>query len=188
MGSDLARRDIPFLALATLVGVPVAAQTAVGATTDVLANAAGEISHSNAAIHQEVDFTANPARLYRALLTTEEFDKIVQLSAAMNSGMKAKLGSVPTMIDPRPVGAFVLFGGYITGRTLDLVPDYRIVQAWRAGSWNAGDHSIVRFELVARRAGTRLIFDHVGFPNDAAAELAHGWHVNYWEPLAKVLA
>jgi len=30
--------------------------------------------------------------------------------------------------------------------------------------------------------------DHVGFPNGDGADLAQGWHENYWEPLAKYLA
>jgi hypothetical protein len=37
-------------------------------------------------------------------------------------------------------------------------------------------------------SGTKLIFDHTGFPNAAAAHLAQGWHINYWEPMTKVFA
>jgi hypothetical protein len=41
--------------------------------------------------------------------------------------------------------------------------------------------------LSERQGATSLAFDHIGFPDDAAAHLADGWHVNYWEPMAKVL-
>jgi activator of HSP90 ATPase len=147
----------------------------------------GEISHSAAAIHQEVTFAASVSRLYRALTVTEEFDRVTRMSAAMNSDMKKALGSVPTAIDAREGDAFSLFGGYVTGRFLELVPDARIVQAWRAGSWDPGNFSIATFALSTQGSGTKLVFDHTGFPSDAAEHLAQGWHINYWEPLAKVL-
>ena len=85
-------------------------------------------------------------------------------------------------------GAFSLFGGYVTGRQLELMPDERIVQAWRAGSWGPGLYSIARFELKEEGSGTKIIFDHRGFPDGTAQHLAEGWHGNYWEPLAKYLA
>jgi activator of HSP90 ATPase len=147
----------------------------------------GEISNSNAAIHQEIGFAADAARVYRALTDAAEFDKVVQLSAAMNSSMKTRLGTTPTQIDPTPGGAFSLFGGYVTGRMLELIPDTRIVQAWRAGSWDEGLYSIARFALSHAGAGSTLTFDHTGFPNAEAAHLAEGWHINYWQPLAKSL-
>jgi activator of HSP90 ATPase len=147
----------------------------------------GEISHSNAAIHQEIGFAADVARVYRALTDAAEFDKIVRLSAAMNSGMKTMPGTKPTQIDPTPGGAFSLFGGYVTGRMLELIANTRIVQAWRAGVWDEGLYSVARFALSQRGAGTKLTFDHTGFPNAAAVHLAEGWHINYWQPLAKSL-
>jgi hypothetical protein len=54
-------------------------------------------------------------------------------------------------------------------------------------SWAPGAYSIARFVLEPQDMSTRLIFDHVGFPDDAAAHLAEGWQGNYWTPLAKVL-
>jgi transposase-like protein len=44
-------------------------------------------------------------------------------------------------------GPFSLFGGHITGRQVELVPDQLVVQAWRAKTWPAGVYSIARFEL-----------------------------------------
>jgi activator of HSP90 ATPase len=87
-----------------------------------------------------------------------------------------------------PGGEFSLFGGYITGRNIELVPSERVVQAWRAQSWGVGIYSVARFELVEQGAGTKIIFDHTGFPVGQAEHLAQGWRANYWEPIAKVLA
>jgi hypothetical protein len=33
-----------------------------------------------------------------------------------------------------------------------------------------------------------LLFEHRGFPEGQGSSLAKGWHVHYWEPLAKYLA
>jgi uncharacterized protein YndB with AHSA1/START domain len=149
---------------------------------------ASEVSRSNAAIHQEVLIAAPASRVYRALTTAEEFDKIVRLSAAMNSSMQTTLGTTPTMIDARPGGAFALFGGYVSGRNLELMPNTRLVQAWRAGSWPPGFYSIADFKLFDNGSGTKIVFDHRGFPNEETEHLTEGWHGNYWIPLAKSLA
>lgn len=55
-------------------------------------------------------------------------------------------------------GAFSLFGGYIVGRQIEMVPDERLVQAWREVSWKLGVYSIVKFELKDQDAGTKLVF------------------------------
>lgn len=176
--THLNRRDLGSLA---------AGLAAAGIAGSAAAKTASGISHTNAAIHQEILFKADAARVYQALTVAEQFDKVVQQSAAMNSAMKASLGKTPTAIDARPGGAFALFGGYVTGRNLELVPNTLIVQAWRAGSWDAGLYSIAHFSLEDRGAAMRLVFDHAGFPNAEAVHLAEGWHENYWQPLAKVL-
>lgn len=151
------------------------------------ASDAGEISHTNDAIHQEVLFKGSPARVYEALTDSKQFDAVTKLSAAMQSGMVPAGGAAAT-VSREPGGAFSAFGGYITGRQLELIPGQRIVQAWRAGNWSPGVYSIAKFELTAQDSGTKLLFDHTGFPAGQAAHLAEGWHGNYWEPLAKFLS
>jgi activator of HSP90 ATPase len=181
-GKDMDRRNFVLGAGSAAVGL-AATDSAMGEAPD-----ADGVSHTAASIHQEVAFAAKPARVFTVLTTAAAFDRVVRLSAAMTSAMSSSLGSAPTQIDARPGGAFVLFGGYITGRNIELVPDTRIVQAWRVGSWDAGLYSIARFELSPSEGATRLVFDHTGFPSRAAEHLAGGWHANYWQPLAKVLA
>jgi len=144
-----------------------------------------EISHAAESIHQEPVFKASRKRVYEALMDAKQFDKVVQLSAAMKSGMAP--GAKPTEIGREAGGAFALFGGYITGRQLELVPNERIVQAWRAAGWDPGDYSIAKFQLVEQVAGTKIVFDHAGFPRGKAEHLAEGWKMNYWEPLVKFL-
>lgn len=189
MTKSIGRRNFALNGGVLLAGLSLGTRVvaAPASNTDRAAITAGEVSWTNAAIHQEVTFGASPAAIYQALTVTEKFDNVVQLSAAMNTSMKKMLGRAPTQIDPVPGGAFSLFGGYVTGHMLELVADSRIVQAWRAGSWPEGAYSIARFVLLSEDSQTRLSFDHTGFPNEAAVHLAEGWHINYWEPLTKFL-
>jgi activator of HSP90 ATPase len=144
------------------------------------------VSHTAESIHQEPVFRASPKRVYEALIDTKQFDKVIQLSSAMQAGMS--LGNKPTEISREVGGAFTLFGGHIVGRHLELVPNERIVQAWRVVVWTPGVYSIVKFELTAQGSGTKLIFDHTGFPEGKGQHLAEGWKGHYWDPLEKYLA
>jgi hypothetical protein len=102
-------------------------------------------------------------------------------SALVPSGRPAEIG-------PAEGQPFSLFGGVIIGWHVELVPDRRIVQAWRETSWEPGVYSLVRFDLRPQAGGTLIVFDHTGFPMGAAAHLAPGWGEHYWEPLKKFLA
>ena len=121
------------------------------------------------AIHQVEDFKASPQRVYEALLDSKQF-------SAFSGGRAAD-------IHREVGGAFSLFTGHIVERNLELVSNRRIVQAWRVVPWPAGIYSIVRFELSGQGSGTRLVFDHTGFPAELAEHLETGWNENYWTPL-----
>ena len=125
------------------------------------------------ALHQEVDFKASPQRIYEALLDSKQF--------AAFTGMAAE-------IDPKAGGAFTTFGGLIVGRNVELIPDQRIVQAWRPTHWDPGVYSLVRFELKALASETTIILDHTGFPEGDYDSLNAGWKPRYWDPLRKFLA
>ncbi|HEY6491044.1 MAG: SRPBCC domain-containing protein [Terracidiphilus sp.] len=143
-----------------------------------------EVSHSADAIHQETVFKASRQRVYEALTDTTQFDKVIQLG----SGDSKALGSEATHISKEAGGAFVLFGGHIFGRQIELRPSERIVEAWRVADWAPGIYSIARFELKEDGGGTRVVFDHTGFPKGLGPHLAAGWRGHYWEPLAKFLS
>jgi activator of HSP90 ATPase len=121
-------------------------------------------------IHQEVDFTVSPQRVYETLLDTKQFSAFSRRPAEINR----EVG-----------GAFSLFSGHIIGRNLELIPNKRIVQAWRVVDWPEGVYSIARFELKPQGSGTHLTFDHIGFPAGLRDHLAEGWEANYWTLLKK---
>lgn len=141
-----------------------------------------ELSHTAGAIHQEVVFNASRKRVYEALTDPKKFDRVVQLS---ENGKALK--DRATQISREVGGAFSLFGGYIIGRHIEMVANERLVQAWRETSWPAGVYSIVKFELTEEGGGTKLVFDHTGFPG-SGEHLFTGWKADYWEPLKKFLA
>jgi activator of HSP90 ATPase len=122
-------------------------------------------------IHQEETFETTAARVYRALVDAAEF---------------AALTGAPATGSAAEGAGFSLFGGHITGRQVELVPDRLVVQAWRAKTWPEGVYSIARFALHADGGKTRVVFDHDGFPADLKDHLAAGWISNYWEPMHKL--
>jgi activator of HSP90 ATPase len=181
--------------LAALADGPTRRQAIVGivsaigglalAPTGARAGADDGISHTAESIHQEPVFAASPKRVYEALTDAKQFTRVVQLSGALQA---MHLPDKPAEISRDAGGAFALYGGFITGRHVELVPNVRVVQAWRAGDWPAGVYSIAKFELVEQGSGCKIVFDHTGFPKGDAESLASGWKAHYWEPLAKVLA
>lgn len=182
------RRDFPVRLASFLSGLGLAGTAFASTSSPRTARLAGseEITHTCEAIHQEILCKASRKRVYEALTETKQFDKIVELSGVMKSGMP--LGATPTEISREVGGAFSLFGGHIVGRQVELVPNERIVQAWRVVVWNPGSYSIAKFQLTEQGPGTKLVFDHSGFPEGQGQHLADGWKAHYWEPLEKYLA
>ena len=123
-------------------------------------------------LREEADFAAPPHRVYEALLDEKQF---------------ASFTGAPAKINRSEGGTLSLFGGQIVARNVELVPDKRIVQAWRDPAWAPGIHSIVKFELTPQGAGTHLVLDHTGFPAGQFSDLDSGWHEHYLEPMKKFL-
>jgi activator of HSP90 ATPase len=180
----ISRRSLALTLAALPVGLAIADTSAA---PKVRSSAAADgLSHTAEAIRQEVTLDSAPQRVYQALTATKDFDMITRLSDG--AVLLNATGAKPTSISTEVGGPFALFGGYVTGRHLEMLPNERLVQAWRAASWKPGDFSIAAFYLTAEGGKTKLNFEHRGFPNGEGAVLAHGWHSHYWEPLAKFLA
>jgi activator of HSP90 ATPase len=130
-------------------------------------------NQTRTSLHQEIEFKAAPQRIYEALLDSKQFAAFTGLSAE---------------IDPKAGGAFKTFGGLIVGRNVELIPNERIVQAWRPSHWDPGVYSIVEFQFKPGSSGTLIALDHKGFPECEFDHLEWGWHAHYWEPLKKFLA
>ena len=84
-------------------------------------------------IHPEVLFSTSPNRIYEALTSSKQFSEAT--------------GGAPTEINSETGGSFSCFGGMILGRYIELLPNKRIVQAWRVANWPEGIYSIAKYEL-----------------------------------------
>src|SRR5258708_1911478 len=114
-----------------LAGIPTRRQMISGAviafggaalgSMSAWAKAEEEISRTAESIHQEPFFKASRKRVYEALTDAKQFNKVVLLSAAMKSGMPPD--AKPTEISREAGGAFSIFGGYVTGRHIELIPN-----------------------------------------------------------------
>jgi activator of HSP90 ATPase len=124
-------------------------------------------------IHQEIVFDAPPHAVYEALLDEKRHGVYTRARSA---------------ISREPGGTFDCHDGQIGGRQIELVPDRRIVQAWRVNGWPEGVYTLVRFELAAEGESTRLVMDHWGVPEEQQTHIADGWEARYWGPLREYLA
>jgi activator of HSP90 ATPase len=128
----------------------------------------GEVRGMCKPVHHEVVFDVPPKQVYDAYLDSRRHSRFTGQSATMSK----KVG-----------GKFVAGDEYIIGYNLELVPNKRIVQAWRATEWPDGDFSILRLELSSRKGGSKLVVDHVGIPEEFREGVDQGWHDFYWKPM-----
>jgi len=124
-------------------------------------------------LHQEVEFNASSRRIYEILLNSKQFSAFTGL---------------PAEISAEAGGTFSMFGGRIVGRNIELVPNQRIVHAWREAIWEQGVYSLVKFELKEQGSKTMVVLDHTGFSEGDFGHLNPGWKSRYWDPLQKFLA
>ncbi len=104
-------------------------------------------------------------------------------SALMNSKKHAAFTSSSARIGTKVGAKIAAYDNYITGYNLDLVPNQRIVQAWRASDWPQGAFSIATFLLEDRKDHTMLVFQQTGVPDEVKKEISQGWKDFYWKPL-----
>ena len=178
---QFASRFLPTLAVLGLCAQPgtLFAQSGAQSVREKTLGASGNngLAHNCECIHQEVVIRTSRDRIYRALTDAKQFKDVTELS----------YHDTATEIATEVGGPFSIFGGLITGRHIEMAPNELLVQAWREKPWPAGVYSIVRFRLQDAQSGTKIIFDHTGFPRGAGEHLATGWKSHYWEPLEKYL-
>lgn len=125
-------------------------------------------------IRQKVTFRATPHEVYETL---------------MDSRKHSKLTGGKCSISRKVGGRFNVFDGYATGKNVELVPDEKIVQLWRAQEdcWPPDHHSKVTFTLKPVKEGTQLSFVQTGIPADCGDMFVSGWKENYWVPMKEML-
>jgi activator of HSP90 ATPase len=184
--ADMLPADVsPLSRRSWMTGFAVAIGSLAVGSVGSMASVHDGVSHSAEEIHQEPIFKASPKRIYEALTDAQQFQKVELLSGAMKT---ADLVAKPAVIGREAGTPFSIFGDYIVGWQLDLLVNQRIVQAWRVSNWEPGVYSIAKFELKEQGSGTKLVFDHSGFPAGDGEHLAAGWNAHYWAPLERFLS
>lgn len=113
-----------------------------------------------------VTIPATPAEIYKAWLT--------------GKGHSSMTGSAATVRGKR----FTAWDGYITGRTLELEPERRIVQAWRTSEFPAdAPDSRLEISLQEAKRGTKLTLTHTEIPPGQADSYKQGWDDFYFKPM-----
>lgn len=109
--------------------------------------------------------------------------------AWMNSkGHTAMTGS-PATVDGNVGGEFSAWDGYIFGSTLDLVPNQKIVQAWRTSEFpDEAPDSHVEIVLEEVDGGTKVTLTHSDMPADQVDSYRHGWEDFYFRPMRAYFA
>lgn len=109
-----------------------------------------------------------PHAIYETLMDSKKHTKLI--------GDEAKIS--------REVGGkFAVFSDYAGGVNLELVPDKKIVQTWRASDWPEDNFSQIIFLLKPEKGGTKFIFTQEGVPMGNYNEIEKGWEDYYWKPM-----
>jgi activator of HSP90 ATPase len=116
-------------------------------------------------VHHRTRFAAPADRIYHAL---------------MNASEHALFTGYPAQIDAQVGGKFATCGDRNLGFHIELVPNRRIVQAWRHKDWPDGTWSTATFQLSPAGAATDLDFTQTGVPSECWWWIDSGWKQTYW--------
>ena len=114
--------------------------------------------------------------------------KAVYAAWMSSTGHAAMTGS-GARITARVGGPFSAWDGYISGKTLELEKDARIVQTWRTTEFDADDpDSSLEVLLSKAKGGTKVTFVHTKIPAGHGEEYRKGWIDFYFKPMKEYFA
>ena len=116
-------------------------------------------------INHSIMVKGSPHEVYEMLLDSKQHAQLIGSEATSS---------------PDVGGEFSLFNNAIVGHNVELVPDRKIVQKWRAGDWEDGHYSTATFELKQAEGGTELVFTQLDVPDEHYESINQGWFDNYW--------
>ena len=125
-------------------------------------------------IEQEATFNASPHDVYELLMDSEKHTKFTGAKATISR----EIG-----------GSFTAYDGALSGTIMELIPDSKIVKAWRGSDegWVAGHYSTATFTLESIDGGTRLSFVQTGVPEASYEQISQGWQTYYWSKMKEFL-
>ena len=107
-------------------------------------------------------------------------------NAWLDSRIHSEMTGADAKIDPGLNGSFNIWNGYITGKTLELLKNRKIVQQWRTTDFPEGsDHSVIEIVFHTTPDGTKLTLWHYNIPDGQGKEYKEGWKQYYFKPMKK---
>jgi len=114
--------------------------------------------------------------------------KAVYAAWMSSSGHGAMTGS-GARVTARVGRAFSAWDGYISGKTLELEQDSRIVQSWRTTDFDPDDpDSTLEVLLQKAKGGTKVTLVHTNIPAGHGEEYRKGWIDFYFKPMKEHFA
>uniref|UniRef100_A0A1B0CUN5 Putative activator of 90 kDa heat shock protein atpase log 1 mori n=1 Tax=Lutzomyia longipalpis TaxID=7200 RepID=A0A1B0CUN5_LUTLO len=86
-------------------------------------------------------------------------------------------------IQPEKGGDFAFFGGNVSGKFQELVPNKRIKQTWRLKQWPEGHFSVVVMEIEEKEDHTVLTLTQTGVPAAEEEATRNNWKRYYWDSI-----
>jgi uncharacterized protein YndB with AHSA1/START domain len=123
-------------------------------------------------IELEIELNASPERIYNDWLSSEGHTNMTGGEAIASS----ELGSTYTAWDD-----------YISGTTIETVPNSKIVQKWRTVEFpESAEDSILEIHLEGIEGNkTRLKLIHTNLQKGDGQKYSDGWEMHYFEPMTE---
>ncbi|KAI8815381.1 Aha1 domain family protein [Cladochytrium replicatum] len=93
------------------------------------------------------------------------------------------VGKASAILAPAPGGEFKLFGGNVSGKFVELVPNEKIAQTWRLKSWPSYRYSQVTLTFEQGDESTILSLDQTGVPIGDKDMTRSNWQTYYWKAI-----
>lgn len=90
------------------------------------------------------------------------------------------------VIDPVEGGKFTAWDDYISGNTVLIEKNKKIIQNWRTSDFNDNDiDSTLEIIFEPDKNGTKLTINHSNLPEGQGENYKNGWVDYYFEPMKK---
>lgn len=118
-----------------------------------------------------IELNAEPKKVYDAWISSKGHSEMTDS---------------PAKIENKVGGKFTAWDEYISGTTVKLVPDKKIVQKWRTTEFpDDAPDSDLEILLEPAGKGTKLTLVHTNIPNGQKKQYEDGWNEFYFEPMKK---
>ena len=108
----------------------------------------------------------------------------ILFKAWLDSDMHAEMIGSSAEIDPSINVEFKIWDNYISGRTIEIIPNKKIVQKWRTTEFSkTSKDSILELEFTETMGSTKLTLKHSLIPDGQGDDYKNGWIEYYFAPM-----